>query len=318
MALHWMRRAWLVAACASALLAACGGGSVESKFTPTRVVAFGDAMADLGQDGGKRYTVNDGSVNNWTQFVANQYGRTLTASSAGGLSYAVGNARVAAHPDAADVASTLTVKEQIDTFLAGNKVTADDMAIVNAGTSDVIVQGRAALDGRQTSDQMLANLDQAARELADQVKRLVAAGATHVVLAGPYNLGRSPWARQTAGAPAVLEAASQRFNSTLLVSLVNYGSTVLYIDAALYFNNQTADSGSSFSNRTDLACTSVDTGAGIGTGLNQVNSKLCTVTPPTLVNTDYSQYVFADRVYPTPRAHQLFGDYAHSRIQDRW
>jgi outer membrane lipase/esterase len=315
MASQWMRRAWLVGAAATALLlAACGGGTVESKFSPARVIAFGDAMADMGQNG-SRYTVNDGSVNNWALFVANAYDRTLAPSSQGGLDYAWGNARVAATPDAAGNSSTPTVTQQVDAFLASGSLTSNDLVIVSAGTSDVITQARMAIEGTQTSDQMLANLDQAGRALADQVKRLVSAGATHVVVAGPYDLGRSPWANQL-GTDAVLHPASQEFNSALLVALVDSGANVLYVDAALYFNQQTSNS-SNVHNHTDLVCTSTDPGPGIGTGNGQVNSNLC--TPSTIIpGADYNEYLFADRVYPTPRGHQLFGDYARGRISNRW
>src|SRR5205085_7541316 len=111
MASQWLRRALLWAASASILLlAGCGGGNVVSRFTPDRLVSFGDAFSDLGQNG-RRYTVNDGQVNNWTDVLARSYGRTLTATSAGGTSYATGNARVTAKPDAAGNAATLTVAE---------------------------------------------------------------------------------------------------------------------------------------------------------------------------------------------------------------
>ena len=64
-------------------------------------------------------------------------------------------------------------------------------------------------------------------------------------------------------------------------------------------------------------CTSVDPGPGIGTGAGQVNSNLC--TPNTIAaGLDYTLYLFADRVYPTPRGHQLFGDYAYDRIRNRF
>ena len=317
MALHWMKRAWLLAAGASALLlAACGGGgTVESRLSPERVIAFGDAMGDVGQTG-SRYTVNDGSVNNWTQFVANSYDRQLTPSSAGGLSFARGNARITAKPDAAGDSSTPTVTEQIDAFLASGAPAANDLIMISAGTSDVITQARLALEGSQTSDQMLANLDQAGRELGAQVRRLVAAGAEHVVVAGPYNLGRSPWARQL-GSDGLLESASTRFNQAMLVTLVDFGKTVLYVDAALYFNQQTGDGGNNVSNKTDAVCTSVDPGPGIGTGAGQVNSRLCT-TGTLVPGQDYNVWMFADRVYPTPRGHQLFGDYAQGRIKERW
>jgi len=315
MAMQWMRRAWVTAAASALLLSACGGGStVTSRLSPSRVIVFGDAMADMGQDGA-HYTVNDGSVNNWAQYVASEYGQNLTPSSRGGLDYAWGNARVLATPDAAGNAGTPTVKQQVDQFLASNTLGSNDLVIVSAGTADVITQAQAVLSGAQTTDQALVNLDQAGNDLADQVKRLVSAGAQHVVVAGSYDLGRSPWAVQL-GSDALLHPASTQFNNRLLVSLVNYGATVLYVDAALYFNQQTSSS-SSVSNYTNSVCTSVDAGPGIGTGDNQVNSHLCS-TSTLLSGADYSTYLWADRVYPTPRGHTLFGDYAFGRIRDRW
>jgi phospholipase/lecithinase/hemolysin len=309
-----MRRAWWAGAAATALLlAGCGGGTVSSQLSPARVIAFGDGMADTGQNG-SLYTVNDGSVNNWARYVAIQYGLDLGPSSKGGLDYAWGNARVTETPDAAGITATPTVAQQIDTFLASNTIASDDLIIVSAGTSDVITQARMVLDGTQTSDEMMANLDTAGRALGAQVIRLVNAGAKHVVVTGTYDLGRSPWANQI-GSDAVLHPASQQFNNGLLLALVDQGANVLYVDFALYFNQQTA-TGSNVSNFTDLVCTSTDPGPGIGTGNGQVNSNLCTSS--TVGGQDYSQFLFADRVYPTPRGHQLFGDYARGRILQRW
>ncbi|MDB5899430.1 MAG: family lipase [Ramlibacter sp.] len=319
MATQWLRRALLLAASASALLlAACGGGSVESQLAPARVIAFGDAMGDVGQNG-RRYTVNDGSVNNWTQFVAQSYGRTITSASAGGTSYATGNARVTVKPDAAGNTATLTVTEQVTAFLASGKPDANDLVLVSAGTSDVIAEAQAVIAGTQSRDQMLVNLGNAGRELGAQVRRLVAAGATHVVVVGPFNLGRTPWALETNQAD-LLTAASGRFDDQLLVSMVDLGTNVLYVDAQLYFNLVVANYTSGAYNLSDVthkACTSVDPGPGIGTGAGQVNSNLC--TPATVLpGIDYSRYLYADRVYITPRAHQLFGDYAYGRIKERF
>lgn len=315
MATQWLRRGWLLAAASALLLSACGGGDIVSKLTPRRIVAFGDAMADLGQNG-SRYTVNDGSVNNWTAFVASSYGLPLAPSSAGGTSYAYGNARVVAKPDAAGNAATPTVQEQIDTFLASGRPQDTDVLIVSAGTSDVIVQARAAIAGEQTRDQMLSAVGQAGRDLAAQVRRLIGAGATHVVVSGTYNLGRSPWAIATSQ-QGLLEAASSRFNEQLLIAMVDLGANALYIDAALQFNLLSGNPGGySLANATTPVCTSTDPGPGIGIGAGQVNSSQCTTA--TLANSDYAGFLFADAVYPTPRGHQLFGDHAQSRIRERW
>jgi len=317
MAANWMRRTVLVAACASAaLLAACGSSTTESAITPDRFIAFGDANSDVGQKG-TRYTVNDGSVNNWTLQVTANYGKPLTPVSAGGLSYAVGNARIKAKPDATGDASTPTVTEQIDTFLATRSFTAGDLVIVGAGLSDVTAEGQAVITGAKTRDQMLTAVGQAGRDLAAQVRRLVQAGATHVVVMGSYNLGRSPWAIATRQ-EALLQDASSRFNEQLLVSIVDLGANVLYIDAALYLNLVTGTPAAYALGEAKVpACTSVDAGAGIGTGAGQVNSRLC--TPGTIVTgADYNSYLFADRIHLTPVGHRLLGDYAYNRIRERW
>lgn len=317
MATQWLRRAWLLAACASALLVtACGGGSIVSQFTPDRVVAFGDGFSDMGQNG-SRYTVNDGGQNNWTQYIAARFGLPLAATAAGGLSYATGNARVAAKPDAAGSTTTLTVQEQIDAFLAAGAPREGDLLLVGAGTSDVIVQVQAVLAGAQTEAQMLEQVGQAGRDLAAQVRRLVSAGARHVVVVGPYNLGRSPWALQT-GRKALMESASGRFNDQLLVSMVDLGQNVLFVDAQLYFNLVTGSPANyAFDNATTPVCTSLDAGPGIGTDVGQVNSNLCT-TATILPGVNYETFVFADRVYMTPHAHRLFGEYAFNRLHERW
>ena len=320
MAVNWLRRSVLAAAGVSAalLLTACGSSTIESALTPGRFVAFGDGFSDVGQVGGKRYTVNDGSVNNWTQQVASSYSMALVPTSAGGTSYAQGNARITLKPDAAGQAATPTVTEQVNAFLASGGVKAGDVVLLGAGTADIVAEAAAVQGGTQTTAQMLAHLDQAGKDLGAQVVRLANAGAQHIVLAGAYNLGRSPWAIAN-GQVDLLTQASSKFNESLLVSLVDQGDKVLYIDTAYYFNLVTASPGSySFDNATTAVCTSADAGNGIGTGAGQLNSALC--TPSTLLPgvTSTAKYVFADNVYVTPEAQRLFGTYAYDRLHARW
>jgi len=316
MSLNRLRRAILVACASSALLASCGGGDVVSQLEPGRIIVFGDGLSDVGQRG-TRFTVNDGSVNIWTAQLASRYGRPLTSAASGGLSYATGGARIAAKPDAAGNASTPTVKEQIDTFLATPSLKGDDMVIVGGGIGDVLAEVSRQRAGAQTQEQTFSNLAQAGREMGAQVRRLVQAGARYVVVVGSYNLGRSPWALTTRQESLLLES-SRRFNEEMLVSIVDLGANVLYVDAALFFNLVTSSPPSyKFTNATDPVCTSVDPGPGIGIGAGQVNSALC--TPANLpAGRDPLLYVFADPVYFTPFAHRSFGDYAYERIRQRW
>lgn len=317
MARNWLRRTFMAAACtAVALLAACGSSSIESTLAPARFVVFGDGFSDLGQ-AGSRYTVNDGSVNVWTQQMASLFGQTLTAQSAGGLSYARGNARISAKPDAAGNAATPTVTEQIDSFLAANTIGTSDVIVVSGGISDIVAQMAAVTAGTQTSAQMIDNVKQAGRDMAAQVRRLVAAGGKYVVISGTYNLARSPWAAAIGQGDLLLEASS-RFNEELLVGVVDLGVNVLYVDAAFHYNLVTGNPASySFAEGTNLACTSVDPGPGIGTGNGQVNSALCNAGTIAL-GVNYNEYIFADRLYPTPQAHRLFGEYAYNRVRARW
>lgn len=317
MSCHWMRRALLALASASALLvAACGSGTIESQLQPSRVVVFGDGFSDLGQ-GGSRYTVNDGSVNVWSQQVAASFGQSLTTAVAGGTSYAAGNARINSKPDAAGNSATATVTEQIDTFLAGGAIGGNDLVIVGGGIGDIVAEVGKLNSGAQTGDQMIMNVKQAGRDLGAQVRRLVQAGGAHVVVVGPYDLGKSPWATTT-GQAGVLSDASGKFNEQLLLSIVDLGANVLYVDAALLFNLMVASPPSyDLANGIDLVCTSVDAGPGIGTGAGQVNSALCT-TGTLVPGADYTHYLFADRIYPTPQAHRKFGDYAYQKIRSRW
>ena len=317
MSRNWLRRGVLLAACAaSLLLAACGSSTTESQLVPTRVVTFGDAFADLGQ-AGTRYTVNDGTLNNWTEQVAFSFALPLAPSSKGGKSYATGHARVVAKPDDIGNSATPTVKEQIDSFLATDTVGGNDLFILNAGTSDLIAEGARVATGSQTADQLVLNARQAGRDLAAQVRRLVDAGARFVVVVGPYNLGRSPWAIG-AGLTAALESASGRFNDNMLVALVDLGDRVLYVDAALQYNLMIAvPAAYEMTDSVTPVCTSVDAGPGIGIGAGQVNSSLCTRST-VIAGAVYNNYLFADKVYPTPRGQTKFADYAFQRIRARW
>ncbi|QXL84062.1 SGNH/GDSL hydrolase family protein [Comamonas sp. NLF-1-9] len=318
----WLRRTVLVLACAStAWLAACGS-SVEKAFQPQRLIAFGDSMAYLGNAAGQgRYTVNDGSVNNWTLQVAQRYNRPLAPSAAGGLSFAQGNARVSAKPDAAGNPATATVVEQVDQFFATQSVQPGDMVMLSAGTADLIVGMRAVLAGSQSQAQYLAQAGQAGADLAAQVQRLYDAGM-HVVVAGVYRLGRTPWA-SALGQEALLTSASDEFNKQLLLKIEPLGERVRYIEMAGYVNpiNDTYHrpwNYIGFANSKDPVCASVDPGAGIGTGPNQVNSALC--TSATLVpGADVNAYEFADQVYVSPASQRQLGEHAYNDVlRETW
>lgn len=314
MAANWMRRTALVAACASAaLLAACGSSSIESALKPEQLITFGDGYSFVRE---QRYTVNNGTVNNWTLQLLDHYQKSGSAT--GGLvSFAEGNTRIAQHPDAAGNATTPTITEQVDRFLAMGTPKPNDLLLLNGGISDLIVGMAAVRAGTQTPDQFVANARLNGQALAAQVRRLVAAGASHIAVTGTYDLGKTPWAKSI-GQEALLSQASSRFNESLLVAINDLSQHVLYVDAAYYVNlYESSPSSFSFNNATTPVCTSVDAGNGIGIGQGQVNSALCT-SATLLPGADADRYVFADAVYLTPSAHRQLGTYAYDKLRARW
>lgn len=318
MAAKWMRRAVLTAALTSAaLLTACGSSSVESAISPNRFVVFGDGMADTGQRG-SAYTVNNGTVNNWTTQLAARYDIASTPASKGGWNYAYGNARISQSPDAAGATDTPTVVQQVDKFLAGNAFTNDDIVVVSAGVSDVIANTRAFLAGSISRDQLMANAAQAGADLAAQVHRVIKAGAKHVVVTGTYDLRRTPWAKSI-DQEVLLEQVALAMNNRLKIDIEPLGGRqVLYIDAAYQVNMFHAyPSQYGFREVEQPICTSVDSGPGIGIGNNEVNSALCTGNT-LLAGAEVNRYVFADKIYITPEAHRRLGDYARDIIVQQW
>lgn len=312
-----LRRAILAATCLSSMLAACGGGeSVVSRFHPTRVVAFGDAFSDVGQRGAQ-YTINDSTRVNWTQQLAGRYGLTVAPSASGGTSYAIGSARVTAKPDAGGDATTPSITDQVSTFLSADAPKDMDIVVVSGGISDILAEVAAFQAGTQDAATTTSHVTQAGRELGAQVRRLVGAGATHVLVTGAYNLGRSPWAILT-GQAAFAESLAGAFNNALLVSIVDLGSSSLYVDAALFYNLVTANPLTyGFADAGSVICTSVDPGPGIGIGSGQVNSSLCTAST-LLPGLTEGVTLFADQVYFTPLGQAIFGNYAADRLQARF
>ena len=300
----WTRRATLAlaAAGAAALLAACGDGSVVSDLKPARFITVGDSFADVGQGAGK-FTVNDGTLT-WVQGLAAHYSQTVAPASGGGWGYAQGYARV----DSADTTSGLntpSVKTQIDTLLARTSMQSGDVMMLNGGMHDIV----AAVEATGISDATTVAVQTAGRALAAQVRRVVAAGATHVVVTGVQNVGLTPWAVRR-GQQSEIERLSVAFNDQLLINIADMGATVLYFDAALFFNlinnkpeNYAVD------NEKDPVCTTPDAS---------------TCTPSTVVaNVDYNRYMYADMLNFTPKVQRNFvdrnyGENVYDKFRNRW
>ena len=98
-------------------------------------------------------------------------------------SYTANNGTVS-YPAASTPA--LSIQAQIDLFLANNSISSSDMIVINAGSADIIYN---ALSSGGAS-----GVTTAAQNFVTQIMRLHNAGAKHIVVFGPPNMGRSPFA----------------------------------------------------------------------------------------------------------------------------
>ncbi|MBK6614965.1 SGNH/GDSL hydrolase family protein [Ottowia sp.] len=300
----------LAGAGAAVALAGCGSGSVVSAIQPKHFYVVGDGFSDVGQTGAVA-TVNDGSLT-WIQQLAARYGLTVTPAASGGTGYAQAFARI----DSADTTSGLaspSVAQQIDQLLADVTFENDDVVFVNGGMSDIV----AAVTATGLSDATTAAVKAHGVALADQVRRLVNAGAKHVVVTGVYNLSISPWSRsQGLSAPEGIDEGgpmtrlSDTFNNDgLKVSIAGLGDTVLYFDAAVFYNFIASKPGNfSVDNATTPVCTTP-------TALS--------CTTGTVKSPDYNRYLFADDLHFTPEAQRKFvsDNYAenvYTKLKGRW
>lgn len=306
------RRGFLALAGAGAAvsLAGCGSGSVVSAIQPKHFYVVGDGFSDVGQTGAVA-TVNDGSLT-WIQQLAAHYGLTVTPAATGGNGYAQAYARI----DSADTTSGLaspSVAQQIDQLLAAVTFENDDLVFVNGGMSDIV----AAVAATGISDATTAAVKAHGVALAAQVRRLVDAGAKHVVVTGVYNLGISPWARsQGLGVSGddvesgpMVSLCNAFNNDGLKVAINNLGATVLYFDAGLFYNLIARKPGNyAVDDATTPVCTTP-------TALS--------CTAGTVKTPDYNRYLFADDLHFTPEAQRKFvsDNYAenvYTKLKGRW
>ncbi len=292
---------WLAATAAIAVLTACGGESVVTDLNPERFLVVGDDLMDVGQNG-YLYTINDGQPS-WVQDFAAHYGLAVTPANDGGWGFAQGHARVTA-ADESSGTNAPSVSAQIDAMLARTTLGSGDIVLIGGGQPDII----AAVQQYGISEEATAAVRQAGSELAQQVRRVTDAGATHVAVVGVPLLGDTPWARAQ-GLEGAVNSLCIAFNTALLLDIHDMGDKVLYLDAALFFDlifDDADDFG--FTNGKDPVCTTPD---------------VSTCTADTVSDENYDRWLFADDLHFTPRALRLFGsdnysETGYSRFDNRW
>ena len=376
----------------------CGSASTYDPITPTRIVAFGDGLLDVGQAGRTvtvknssgtdvtfpyRFTINTGAATNtsstFIESLAGYFGfgsviyptTTTALPSTGAYSYGEFGALVsgaAGTKDARgcikDTASTTTttaycaynLQAQIDLFLAKATPTSNDLFVISIGTGDIMATGiqgttttpyvgfdtlQTSLGGPLTATQINARMQTAAEALAVQIKRLTDAGAKYVLVIGPPNVGRSPWAAETGNA-TLLQNLSYNTGSGV-TSMGSEGlariqatfgnktnNSVLFVEISGLVNTLTDGTNTTFANRSSAICasttsitvggvtttissTTTDTAQSNGTGTGRLTAALCTVD--TLGGNNPGTFVYADGVNFTPTMQGQFFSQALSRMR---
>jgi phospholipase/lecithinase/hemolysin len=236
-------------------------------------------------------------------------------------------------------AATLPVTQQIDQHLASSYVTngqfaATDLVIVLAGANDVFTQAGLAGAGAITGDAAGVAVGTAAGALVQQVGRLKAAGAKHVLVVGLPDMGVTPYGASagpaTAGALTALSRTA--FNSTLTTYLANVAG-VAYLDPAPLFSAVvTSPSTYGFTKVIDStsAQTAIESTACGPNAIAQVAAGDSAESPSSLFcsakNAGLSilgslralladqTYVFADGVHPTAQMHKVLADHVQQKI----
>jgi hypothetical protein len=263
-----------------------------------------------------------------------------------------------------DTASTTTttadcaynLQAQIDLFLAKATPTSNDLFVISIGTGDIMATGiqgttttpyvgfdtlQTSLGGPLTATQINARMQTAAEALAVQIKRLTDAGAKYVLVIGPPNVGRSPWAAETGNA-TLLQNLSYNTGSGV-TSMGSEGlariqatfgnktnNSVLFVEISGLVNTLTDGTNTTFANRSSAICASTtsitvggvtttissttpDPALSNGTGTGRLTAALCTVD--TLGGNNPGTFVYADGVNFTPTMQGQFFSQALSRMR---
>ncbi len=262
-------RSSLAVAAAALLLSACGGGEQESKFDAQRVIAFGDEtslIVDVRADGnGSKYSVNETVSSTdttiacrssplWIQVVANNYGLLFPQCNPGPTPQANPQSRIRATfgARAADLA------QQIATQTAESNFRSNDLATVLVGANDIIAEYQQYPGVGE--DQLLADVDAAASEVARQVNRLADLDVRVLISTIP-DLRYSPYAIAENAAHSDTDRAEliarlvTRFNTALRKSIRNDGTRIGIVFTDEYVQTAARLSGSNgINNATTAVC----------------------------------------------------------------
>jgi phospholipase/lecithinase/hemolysin len=309
-------------------------------FSPRirQVVVFGDSLSDVGtyklgviaQVGGGKFTTNPGPV--WPETLGVLLRARVTpyrqgfdgvTQVLGGTGYAMGGSRVSQQPGigcnpdasgACTAALTIPVTQQISDYLDANddRFRPDQLVFLLAGANDIFFQlgvfqakVTAGVPVDLATAEALGAVQQAALELAEQVRLVRAKGATRVVVLNLPAISETPFGKAPETAPVrpLIAGMAQLFNGTLAAGLDGTGATLLDFHAEFL---RVLDNPYAYLVREiDVpACDAAKISA-LTNGLEQGGSSLF-CSRQTLVQRGAAvTYMFADSVHPSTLGHLI-------------
>lgn len=257
-------RRGLLALGATALVAACGGGTSQVEtFVAEQVVVFGDETSALTPDG-RKYSVNvlteDKALDCerepiWVQAVASYYGLVFAECNPGAVAEPKARMAAAAGARVADLAP------QIDAVLASGGFAPRSLATVLVGANDVL--DLYAQYPARTELELLDELRARGASVGEQVNRLAGLGLRVLVATVP-DQGRTPFALAQQAAhtdtdrAALLGRMGFEFNAGLRVKILNDGRKIGLVLADEMVTAMAENRGSfALANVTSGVCTAV-------------------------------------------------------------
>ncbi len=233
----------------------------------------------------------------------------------GGTNYAQGGSRVslaAANQEIPDATTGFTptqtgitqtpVTVQVDRMIASTpRFTNNDLVVLWAGANDILTNSQFVGAGAVSPDDAAAAMGAAATTMIGQVDRVIAHGATNVVVVTVPDIGSATplGAGSTPQGAGLLSGLTQAYNNTLIAGV---GGRVTVVDSTAILQNVLDD----------------PTRYGFS-GINQLGSVECTGSSVSClqgVNTvsDGNTRMFADAVHPSELTHFIFGQMANSTL----
>jgi|GEM_PF-701221 len=237
--------------------------------------------------------------------------RVSEADNIGGGNYAQGGSKVSLGDDGTDGITQVPSDIQVNRLLANTpSFNSNDLVIYWVGANDISTNAELVADGTQSVDQAGQAVGIAATQAVAEVERLIAAGATNLVVVTVPDIGTSTPVGQSSSAQGqgLLSGLSGAYNG-ILVNGVAGRATI--VDAGAVINDVLNDADrygfADLTRAQHLALANVACG-------NDNPGDVSAVQCIRGVNTPNAGAIFADDRHPTALAHRVLGEMALSAL----